>query len=214
MQIRRVPYYQCAGNKRKSGCKRKNAKKVFIEDKVVEETMKLLTPEYIDMLARLIEERCEKERNTETFSRISKQIREIDKAVANLIKALEEGKAADIISAQIEKRQNEKSDLEAQLAIEKIQRPSLKYEQVKFFFERFTKGDASDINFRRALVDIFIARIELYDDHMIIYYNAHDGHKTTVHLDESSGVRLMDGLVDAEELESPTFRTSSGSSTS
>ena len=85
--------------------------------------------------------------------------------------------AADVISAQIEKRQQEKADLEIQLAREKIQSPLLKYEQMKFFFERFAKGDIKDNNYRAALVDILINRIELYDDHMVIYYNASDGQK-------------------------------------
>ena len=64
-----------------------------------------LTPATIDMLARSIEEQCEKERNTDDLKRINKLIRENETATANLIKALESGKAADIISSQIEKRQ-------------------------------------------------------------------------------------------------------------
>ena len=187
-------YYQCVTNRRKAGCKKKIVKKSYIEDKVIEETVKILTPKYIDMLAKSIEKRCEQESNNDNVKRINKLIRENNKATDNLIKALEEGKAADIISAQIEKRQNEKVDLETQLVMEKIQRPTLKYEQMKFFFERFTKGDTNDINYRKALVDVLIARIELSDDHMTIYYNASDGQKSTVHLDKPSGVRLMDGL--------------------
>ena len=45
---------------------------------------------------------------------------------ANLIKALEAGKGINVISAQIEKRQQEKADLKIQLAKEKIQTPLLK----------------------------------------------------------------------------------------
>jgi len=123
-----------------------------------------------------VEALCEKERNTETLKRITKLIRENETATANLIKALEAGRAVDVISAQIEKRQLEKADLEDQLAREKIQRLALKYEQLRFFFERFVGGDASDINYRRALVDTFISRITLFDDKLTIYYNAQEGH--------------------------------------
>ena len=162
--------------------------------------MKILTPEYIEMLSRSIEDCCEKERNTDTLKRISKLIRDNEKGTANLVKALEAGKAADVISAQIEKRQQEKADLEAQLAMEKIQRPVLKYDQLKFFFERFTKGDPNDINYRKALVDIFIGRIELFDDHMIIYYNASDGQKTNVPIGEPEKVPLWGTLVEQHHL--------------
>lgn len=148
---------------------------VFIEDLVVSETVRTLTPENTDTIARSIEELCEKERNTANLNRLNKLIRENETATANLIKALEADKAVDVISAQIEKRQAEKADLEAQLAREKIQTPLLKYEQIRYFFERFTKGDVNDINYRRALVDTFIGGIYLYDDKMTILYNAQDG---------------------------------------
>ena len=175
-------YYQCVTNRRKCGCDKKIVKKALIEDKVIDETINLLTPEYIDMLAKSIEKQCEKERNTAELKRIEKLIRENDKATANLIKALEEGKAVDVISMQIEKRQRERADLEVLLAREKIQAPPLSYEQIRFFLERFTGGDVNDFDYRQALVDTFINKIELYEDVMTIYYNAHDGQPSTISL--------------------------------
>ena len=120
---------------------------------------------------------------------------------------METGKAADVISAQIEKRQKEKAELEAQLAMEKIQRPLLKYEDMRFFFERFAKGDPSDINYRQALVDIFIRRIELFDDHLIIYFNVSDGQKTSIPIDESKKVRLWGDVVELGGVEPPSEST-------
>ena len=170
-------YYQCVNNKRKC-CKKKTVKKAYIEDLVVNETVKILIPENIDKIAKSVVALCEKERNTENIKRLNKLIRENENATENLIKALETGKAADVISAQIEKRQTEKSDLEVQLAQEKIQSPLLKFDEVKFFFERFAEGDVNDINYRRALVDIFVNRIYLYDDEIRIIYNAQEGSGT------------------------------------
>ena len=90
----------------------------------------------------------------------------------NLITAIEAGKAVDIISAQIEKRQLEKQNLEAQIAREKILNPKLEFEQVKFFFQKFLKGDVSDIKFRQALVDTFINKVYLFQDKLCILCNA------------------------------------------
>ena len=136
-----------------------------------------MTPERIDEISKAIEERCEKERNTATLKRLNKLIRENEKATVNLVKSLEAGRVVDVIYDQIEKRQYEKADLEAQLAREKIQMPVLKYEQMKFFFEKFTKGNLTDITFRQMLVDVLIARIELSNDQVTIYYNANDTQK-------------------------------------
>ena len=177
-------YYQCVTNRKKGGCAKKTVKKAYIEDLVINETIKILTPENIDKIARSVEAQCEKERNTDNLKRLNKLIKENETATVNLVKALEAGKAADVISAQIEKRQQEKTDLETQLAKEKIQTPLLKYDELKFFFERFIKGDVNDIDYRRALVDIFINRIYLYDDHMKIYYNAQETGQINIPISE------------------------------
>ena len=84
-------------------------------------------------MARRISELSAKESNTDTLKRIKRQFKENEEATANLIKAIETGKAVDVISAQIEKRQAEHADLEIELAKEKMIRPVLTFEEVKFF---------------------------------------------------------------------------------
>ena len=195
-------YYQCVTNRRRGDCKKKTVQKSYIEDKVINETIRILTPENIDRIARSVEALCEKERNTANLKRINKLIKENETATENLVKSLEAGRVVDVIYAQIEKRQQEKADLETQLAKEKIQTPLLKYEQIRFFFERFIKGDVNDINYRRALVDIFISRIYLYDNKITIFYNAHEG-QINVPIDElkiNSG-SPMGHLVEAAGIE-------------
>ena len=120
--------------------------------------------------------------------------------------AVEAGKSADVISAQIEKRQTEKAELETQLAKEKIQRPQLEYSGVKFFFERFAKGDPNDIDYRRSLVDVFIGRVELSDSRLRIRLNVQEGQKTNVPIDEPKG-SSMGRMVEATGLE-PAASTS------
>ena len=180
-------YYKCVTSRRKGGCDIKAVKKAYIEDIVIDETVKLLTPAYIDKLAHAVEKCCEKERNTDTLKHIEKLIRENEKATGNLVKAIEEGKAVDVLSAQIEKRQLEKADLEAQLAKERMQRPVLKYEQIRFFLERFQTGNPADMKYRQSLVDVLIAKIELFDDHMIIYYNTQNGQQMNIPIGDSEG---------------------------
>jgi DNA invertase Pin-like site-specific DNA recombinase len=76
-------YYKCVAKRRNNGYKKQTLRKAYIENKVIEETVRILTPEYIDMLARSIEERCEKERNTENLKRINKLIKENETATKN-----------------------------------------------------------------------------------------------------------------------------------
>lgn len=63
---------------------------------------------YIKTIAQKIADLSLKEGNTDQLKRIKNQIRENEVATDNLIKAIEQGKAVDILSAQLEKRQVEK----------------------------------------------------------------------------------------------------------
>ena len=156
-------YYGCVTQRKHGNCNKKSVQKTYIEDLVVNSILSVLTDEYIDDISRKIADLSAKESNTDTIKRLNKLLKENEKATANLIKAIETGKAVDVISAQIEKRQQEKADLEIQLAKEKMTRPILTFEEVKFFFEKFKNGDANDHAYRTALIDTFINKIYLYD---------------------------------------------------
>ena len=166
-------YYQCSENRKKK-CDLKPIRKEIIENLVIKTVFSILTDEKIDEISKRVCKLSEKESNTDTLKRLKKLIKENEKATENLVKALEAGKAVDIISAQIEKRQLEKQNLEAELAKEKILNPKLEFEQVKFFFERFRKGDINNIKFRRALIDTFINKIYVFEDKLHIFCNAQE----------------------------------------
>ena len=156
-------YYNCVTQKRKGGCNKKSEQKVYIEDKVVNEVLAALTSDYIDTIARKIADLSATEGHTDTVTRLNRLLKENAEATANLVKAIETGKAVDVLSAQIEKRQAERADLEAQLAHEKLIQPILTYEEIKFFFDKFKGGDANDIAYRTALIDTFVGKIRVFD---------------------------------------------------
>ena len=156
-------YYKCVTVRKHGNCKTKPVKKAYVEDLVVSSVLDALTDDKIDELATNISELSAKESNTETLKRLNKLLRENEEATANLVRAIEQGQAVDVLSAQIEKRQRERSDLEIQLAQEKMIRPILSYSDVKFFFEKFKNGDANDYAYRIALIDTLVDRIYIYD---------------------------------------------------
>ena len=156
-------YYNCVTQRKGRGCKKKSIQKQYAEDLVVTNVLAVLTDDYIDAIAQKISDLSATEGNTNMIKRLKKLLKENEVATENLVKAIEEGKAVDILSAQIETRQRERANLEAQLAQERMVKPILTYEEVKFFFETFKNGDANDFAFRSALVDTFISKIYLYD---------------------------------------------------
>ena len=101
-------YYGCVTQRRKGSCKKKAITKDVIEEKVITSVLDMLNSKYIEMIAQKIADLSQKEGNTDQLKRIKKQIRENEVATDNLIKAIEQGKAVDILLLQIEKRQQEK----------------------------------------------------------------------------------------------------------
>ncbi len=167
-------YYICVQG-RKRLCDKKTVQKDYIEDLVVRETKKILTDGNLDKIAKEVVAFCQKESNSPTMQRLQKLLKENEKATENLLKALERGQIDDIITDRIMQKKTERTELEKQLAEETIQYPVVTISQVKFFFERFKKGDVNDLKYRKALVDTCVRKIILYDDKMTILYNIQDG---------------------------------------
>ena len=170
-------YYKCVTRRNRGNCNKATVKKTYIEDMVVNNILAALTDEKISEMAKKISDLSAKEGNSATVKHIKKLLKENDVATANLVKAIENGKAVDVFSAQVEKRQAERAELEVQLARELMMRPVLAYEEVKFFFDRFKHGDADDIAYRMALIDVLVDRVFIYDGddpRIEIYCNASD----------------------------------------
>ena len=77
-----------------------------------------------------------------------------------------------------------KRELEARIAEEKLAKPKIKEEFIRFWLMRFRKLDMSLTDQRQALVDTFITSIYLYDDKVLIAFNYKEGTPVSyTHLD-------------------------------
>ena len=201
-------YYKCVTRRTGGNCSKATAKKAYIEDMVINNVLATLTSERVDDMAQKISQLSAKEGNTSTIKQLRKKLKENEDATANLVKAVESGKAVEVFSAQIEKRQAEKVELEIQLAQEKMIRPVLTYEEVRFFFDRFKQGDASDYAYRSALVDILVDKVYVYDGdnpYIEIYCNASDRCIKSPMTEPISG-SVMGQLARPMRFERTTFR--------
>ena len=164
-------YYACKKAKKKK-CHKKIVNKQYIEDRVVAECLKLLTPEKIEFIAKKVAEECSKDPDNLTIRELKKSIREADQAIENLWRAIEQGQAGDMLSERLAKRQEEKKQLEETLAIEENKRINLTEPQVRAFLDFVREMPNDDINKRRAIINIFVHSIYLYDDHFTMIINA------------------------------------------
>lgn len=60
------------------------------------------------------------------------------------------------------------------------------------FLRHFQHGDVNDINYRRQLIDCFVNRIFLYDDHMVLTFNTSNNTKE-ISFDLVEGSDMVEG---------------------
>ena len=170
-------YYKCATAKRFKTCKKKTVRKEWLEDLVVAETMKLIQDDaVIDAIVAEVMELQDQE-NT-TLPLLEKQMREVENGIENLLNAIQAGVLTNSTKLRLEKLEAQQKELEVRIAEEKIARPRLSENQVRFWLTRFRKLDPNVKSHRETLINTFVNAVYLYDEKVLITFNYKDGTKT------------------------------------
>ena len=135
-------YYKCANVKRRKGCNKKTVQKDCLEDLVVRETMKLIQDDaVIDKIVQLVMD-VQNQENT-TIPLLEKQLREVNKKLDNLMKAIEDGLYTRTTKERLEALEIQKDELTAKIADEKLKKPSFNEDFIRFWLMKFRKFDIS-----------------------------------------------------------------------
>ena len=79
---------------------------------------------------------------------------------------------------RLEALESQKDELTVKIADEKLKKPSFNEDFIRFWLMKFRKFDISQKKQRKALIEIFVNAIFLYDDRMLITFNYKDGTQT------------------------------------
>ena len=170
-------YYKCATAKRFKTCKKKTVRKEWLEDLVIAETMKLIQDDaVIDAIVAEVMELQDQE-NT-TLPLLEKQMREVENGIENMLNAIQAGVLTNSTKSRLEKLEAQQKELEVRIAEEKIARPRLSENQVRFWLTRFRKLDPNVKSHRETLINTFVNAVYLYDEKVLIAFNYKDGTKT------------------------------------
>ena len=172
-----VHHYYICNNRKKKLCDKKNVRKDFIEQLVIDECRKLLTAENIDRIAREVVAISESERDTATLKRLNKQLKDNERKKKNLMSAIMECDS-DVIRKtlyeQIPTLESERKELELQVLMEEAKQVKLTIPEVKFFLNALKKGNPDSVKHQKALIAIFVNAIYLYDDKVTLIFNSGD----------------------------------------
>ena len=164
-------YYKCAtAKKNRTECDLKPAKKVWLEDLVVNETVKLLQDDkIIDAVVSRVMKMQAKESEEMPF--LEARLKEAEDSIDNLLKAIEMGVITKSTKERLEALETEKAELESQIALEKLKQPTLTEEFVRYWLERFRGIDTANLAHRKLLIDVFLNTVFLYNDKVVITFN-------------------------------------------
>ena len=167
-------YYKCATAKKHKDCKKKTVRKQWLEDLVVNQTMQLVKDDAAmeSIIAKVMELQNKENTNIPLYE---KQLCDAESGIQNMLNAIQAG---ILTSSTKERLEETKRELEARIAEEKLTKPKVAEEFIRFWLLRFRKLDMSLKDQRQALVDTFINAIYLYDDKVLITFNYKEGTQT------------------------------------
>lgn len=170
-------YYKCANAKRTRSCKKKTVRKVWLEDLVVNATLEMLQDDKtIDAIVEMVMHLQDQE-NT-ALPLLEKQMKEVDSGIQNMLNAIQAGILTSSTKERLEALEAQKKELEIRITEEKLAKPKLSPDFVRFWLTRFRKLDPHIKSHRETLINTFVNAIYLYDEKGLITFNYKDGLKT------------------------------------
>ena len=71
-----------------------------------------------------------------------------------------------------------KEELEQKIALEKLEKPRISEEFMRFWLLKFRKLDTRQQSHQKMLIDTFVNAVFLYDDKLVLTFNFKDGTRT------------------------------------
>lgn len=155
-------YYKCKNSGARKPCKKKMIMKNYIEDVVVEECKKLLTPKNINRIANEVVKISAQNDDVSEQKRLEGELKTAEREKENQMTALRQCSSDEVrkmFIIDLEKLAAEIKELERQIEIEKSRHYVLTKEQVVQRLTALSKGDIKDNTYRRTLIKLFVGRL-------------------------------------------------------
>ena len=172
-------YYKCGNAKRhgKAHCDLKAIRKEPLERFVVDTAIKVIfSDEIIERLIDLVIEAQQKE-NTR-LPVLKDQLRDTEKRLANLLEAIEQGILTPTTKQRLDELEARKEALNTSILEEELKKPVLTREWIRFWLEKFRKGDVGSTEHQRQIIDTFVNSVYVFDDRVVLNFNFTDDSKT------------------------------------
>ena len=120
-------YYKCAAAKKKKTCDKKAVRKQWLEDLVVNETMKLVEDDASmnAIIAKVMELQNQESTDLPIYE---KQLKETEVGITNMLNAIQMGILTSSTKERLEALEEQRKELQARIAEERLAKPKMKEE--------------------------------------------------------------------------------------
>ena len=181
-------YYACRAQ-RKHQCNKRAVRQDWIEGIVLRHLTRLVkNTDLLEFIAENTYQYYLAQNTDTTYTKsLQKALDETERAINNLLRAIEAGIFNESTKDRMDELQEQKSDLKSALAAAKLKEDlGLKKEHILFFLHQFTNMDYSDIDCQRRLIKTFLNSVFVYDDKVVLTFN-YSGDDRTITLHEIDG---------------------------
>ena len=171
-------YYKCSNRKKKHSCDKKSVERDYIENLVVCATKEFLRnnkqlKEIATAVANAFNEYIGK--NYVLIS-LNAQLADVDKKLKNIANAIANGIFSKTTNQMLNDLEQEKEELEVKIAQEKVKSiKPLEMEKVYKWLISFADVDITDKLACKRMIELFVNKVILYDDHLDIVYTIDNG---------------------------------------
>lgn len=163
-------------------CPKRPVRKDFLERLVIDTTLDVaLHKENIQSIAADLCAWQQRQKDIAILDGLKSYRRECEKAISNLVAALEAGAASPTIAAMVRDREEELESIKYAIAKQELVQEKFDEKKITYLLSKVPEGDRAGINYMQRIVDTFINSVFVYDDRVVICYNFDgDGSKITV----------------------------------
>lgn len=177
-------YYKCSRKKNEHGCDKKNVRRDPIELAVTTYLQQLLMDDdLIEWMADQTVAYQNSGRDEDEYETIRTQLQETVRKKDNIIRAIEEGIFTSTTKQRLEELEMAEQNLKARAALIQRERENvITKDMILSYLEELRDGNVNDKRFQQLMIDSFLDKAFVYDDHLKLVFNVMKEHGEEVEI--------------------------------
>lgn len=163
-------YYYCSAQRKKL-CTKKKVKKDWIED-LVTDVLRYIIDDSENLMSLAVDAAVyykEHYKETGYLEGLEARRKEVEKGIANLMKAIEGGALSDTLIERLNQLEAQKASLNDAIQAENVKVSLCEDEHsIKAYFEKFLHADFDNPETRDKILEYFVDKIYLYDEKLVV----------------------------------------------